>query len=53
MVAFQIYYLNNKNFALDSSHDYWLALSTLVSLTSLIIDVKDVLEYLASTPPPT
>lgn len=46
MVCFQIYVLYNQNFILNTLHDYWLVSSMCISLASLVIDIKDVYEYL-------
>ncbi|WP_428356159.1 hypothetical protein [Methyloprofundus sp.] len=49
MVCFQLYYLNQQNYSLNSFHDYWLVSSLILSLLSLIIDFKDVYEFLLSS----
>ena len=48
MVCFQVYYLCGLNFRLESLHGYWLFSSLVVSIVSLVIDAKDVYEYLTS-----
>ncbi|NOR69575.1 MAG: hypothetical protein GQ532_07745 [Methylomarinum sp.] len=46
MVCFQFYYLNQQNYSLNSFHDYWLVSSLILSSLSLIIDFKDIYEFL-------
>ena len=48
MIAFQIYFVQNQEFALNSAHNFWLALSLVMSFISIIIDFKDVLQYLSN-----
>ncbi len=46
MVCFQLYYLNQQNYSLNNFHDYWLVSSLILSSLSLIIDFKDIYEFL-------
>ncbi len=45
-VCFQIYYLSQQDYVLINFHDYWLLMSLILSSLSLIIDFKDVYEFI-------
>ena len=49
MVLFQLYYLNQQNYSLKSYHDVWLVSSLIISILSLIVDFKDIHDFLLST----
>jgi len=51
MICFQIYYFKQQNYMLGSIHDYWLFSSLVISILSVILDVKDVYQYLVCSAP--